>query len=356
MIVIAHLFFALFLILNRCYGIKKRCPIHNTPNQTKTQMKLRYTLFLVLAFLSAMPLFAQTISIKESNGYCYSTTAQTLTFSSSSGSPARNTYTGTNSNGGNAMRVIWVAGSSRWEIQQFFGGSYVLDYYSTFASYPNPPDLATGGWVQDPACSLGGNILNQFNGTGTQNSLPVSSIGQTATTLGQTVNLTWETVSETNIDVFVIERQEGNTFKALAEVKATGSSITKQTYRYTLTDQPIGENVYRIVAKGLGGSQETYRPLNVNVELAEAFLLSEAYPNPFNPSTTFTLAVATNQNVQIRVFDLQGREVALLHNGLLHGQTTHTFKVNAQNWTSGKYLVQIQGAQFSATKILTLLK
>ena len=91
-------------------------------------------------------------------------------------------------------------------------------------------------------------------------------------------------------------------------------------------------------------------------EIIGAFVLTEVYPNPFNPTATFTLAVAQTQNVQIRMFDLLGREVKLLHNGHLDGQTTHTFSFNAQGLVSGKYLLRVQGENFAATKTLTLVK
>jgi surface protein len=80
------------------------------------------------------------------------------------------------------------------------------------------------------------------------------------------------------------------------------------------------------------------------------------YPNPFNPSTNFTLAMATDQHVEISVYDLTGRKVATLHNGTLAGQITHTFAFNGSQLASGKYLVRVQGDDFAATKLITLLK
>jgi hypothetical protein len=90
--------------------------------------------------------------------------------------------------------------------------------------------------------------------------------------------------------------------------------------------------------------------------LADQYFLSEAYPNPFNPSTTFTLAVATDQRVQIEVFDLTGRKVQTLHNGQLAGQTTHSFTFNGNGLASGKYLVRVTGEGFATTKIFTMVK
>ncbi len=49
--------------------------------------------------------------------------------------------------------------------------------------------------------------------------------------------------------------------------------------------------------------------------LPEAFLLSEAYPNPFNPSTYITYGIPEGANVKLVVYDIWGREVARLVDG-----------------------------------------
>jgi surface protein len=85
-------------------------------------------------------------------------------------------------------------------------------------------------------------------------------------------------------------------------------------------------------------------------------VVMDNYPNPFNPSTNFTLALPTDQHVQISVYDLTGRKVATLHNGTLAGQITHTFAFNGSQLASGKYLVRVQGDDFANTKLITLMK
>jgi surface protein len=85
-------------------------------------------------------------------------------------------------------------------------------------------------------------------------------------------------------------------------------------------------------------------------------VVMDNYPNPFNPSTNFTLALPTDQHVQISVYDLTGRKVATLHNGTLAGQITHTFTFNGSQLASGKYLVRVQGDDFANTKLITLMK
>ena len=47
------------------------------------------------------------------------------------------------------------------------------------------------------------------------------------------------------------------------------------------------------------------------------FAVSANYPNPFNPSTRFTISIPEHSNVSVSVFDLIGRQVALLLNSKL---------------------------------------
>ena len=59
------------------------------------------------------------------------------------------------------------------------------------------------------------------------------------------------------------------------------------------------------------------------VEIPGDFLLSSVYPNPFNPQAHFTLAVKQVQRVEVALYDLLGRRVALLYDGPLKAYTTH---------------------------------
>ncbi len=75
-------------------------------------------------------------------------------------------------------------------------------------------------------------------------------------------------------------------------------------------------------------------------EVATTFRLEQNYPNPFNPSTTITFRLARKEHVQLKVFDLLGREVATLVDGEL---TSGAYNVewNASGFASGVYLYRL---------------
>ena len=85
-----------------------------------------------------------------------------------------------------------------------------------------------------------------------------------------------------------------------------------------------------------------------------AFRLS-AYPNPFNASTTIRFDVAVPQSVQIRVFDVSGREVAVLEDRML-GTGSYQIEFSGDNLPSGLYFVQMQAGKFDLIQKLVLLK
>lgn len=85
-------------------------------------------------------------------------------------------------------------------------------------------------------------------------------------------------------------------------------------------------------------------------------LLTNAYPNPFNPQTHFQLAVARGQEVRVEVFDSLGRAVATLFEGPMAAQTMYRFTFEAGFLSSGVYIIRASGETFADTQQITLLK
>ena len=57
-------------------------------------------------------------------------------------------------------------------------------------------------------------------------------------------------------------------------------------------------------------------------------LISNAYPNPFNPQSQFTLAVATAQHVKAELFNTLGQRVALLFDGAMEANQVQYVNIN----------------------------
>jgi hypothetical protein len=95
--------------------------------------------------------------------------------------------------------------------------------------------------------------------------------------------------------------------------------------------------------------------MTVQSELPEKFALERNYPNPFNPSTTISYQLSAVSLVTLKVFDLHGREVAILVNETLPaGRYKLTW--DASNMPSGVYFCRLKAGSFSATEKLILVK
>lgn len=89
--------------------------------------------------------------------------------------------------------------------------------------------------------------------------------------------------------------------------------------------------------------------------LPTEYNLYAAYPNPFNPSTRIRFAIPRAQDVKLTVFDVTGREVALLVNSHL---TAGEYEANWSPWSisSGVYYARLTAGNYSSTQRLYLIK
>lgn len=87
----------------------------------------------------------------------------------------------------------------------------------------------------------------------------------------------------------------------------------------------------------------------------EVFALHQNYPNPFNPTTTIGFDLPQPGSLTLTVYDVLGREVAVLASG---GFPAGRFEVtwDATGFASGAYVYRLQTESFSQTKLLMLLK
>ncbi|MEL6771233.1 MAG: FG-GAP-like repeat-containing protein [Bacteroidota bacterium] len=83
--------------------------------------------------------------------------------------------------------------------------------------------------------------------------------------------------------------------------------------------------------------------------------LDAAYPNPFRNDATLALALPEAQAVRVALYDVLGREVALLHEGTTPAGTL-TLRVDGARLASGVYVARAEGATFAATQRLTRLR
>jgi hypothetical protein len=130
-----------------------------------------------------------------------------------------------------------------------------------------------------------------------------------------------------------------------AEVLQSSENITITVDKIQLNDRSIS----KVTSVGNG-----------QAEIPQSFALLQNYPNPFNPSTTIEYQLPVNGFVELKVYDIAGREVATLVSEMKNAGT-HRIAWNAVDdrgtkVSSGVYFYRISAGQFNQIKKMVLLK
>ena len=157
-----------------------------------------------------------------------------------------------------------------------------------------------------------------------------------------------------------------------------GLSGVPAGYEVWLVDEVLGirqdlrqTDTYTVV----GGGRRDPRPLKLVVgrpgfvegevqaaqELPERFELYPNFPNPFNPSTTIRYGVPEASVVTLVVYDILGRQVALLERGQEQEAGYHAMIWDGRDdagkqVASGVYFVRMQAGRFVQTQKMVLVK
>jgi photosystem II stability/assembly factor-like uncharacterized protein len=147
--------------------------------------------------------------------------------------------------------------------------------------------------------------------------------------------------------------------------QTTNGGETWETQQCTPSDLSGFESFSMVnerVGWAVGGTSKIYKTTNGGVtwvdglEAApEIFSLDQNYPNPFNPVTVISYQLAVNSFVTVRLYDLLGREAAMLVNEE-KSAGSYAVRWDATHFASGVYLYRLRAGVFSDTKKLLLLK
>ena len=135
---------------------------------------------------------------------------------------------------------------------------------------------------------------------------------------------------------------EGREDKAIDELKYAWSKVKKHS--------SISNSIH--VDQTFAFTAETDLQ---TAELPTEFALTGNYPNPFNPQTSITFSMPEAATVRLTVYDLLGRQVALLVDGNLSAGK-HEVRFDATNLPSGQYLYRLTTPKGEFTKMMMLLK
>ena len=134
------------------------------------------------------------------------------------------------------------------------------------------------------------------------------------------------------------------------------SGTTNQLIGVSFTDVYTGTTIGEggTILRTTGGGVTFGGEENLNV-IPHNYFLSNNFPNPFNPSTKIRYSISHLSQVQIKVYDILGKEIETLVN---EEKSTGTYEVTwyAENLPSGVYFYQMKAGSYINTKKMILLK
>jgi hypothetical protein len=187
--------------------------------------------------------------------------------------------------------------------------------------------------------------------------LPVELSSFTAAYINSSVLLKWRTETEVNNYGFSIERRvNGENWQSIAFVQGYGNSNSPKEYSYIDLDIFAGGTTfhYRLKQIDNDGFYKYSEQVEVEIPISQ-YMLSQNFPNPFNPSTRINYFVPQESFVSIKVYDFLGREVMTLVN---ETKSVGSYEIvfDASNLPSGTYFYTMIAGNYSATKKMILLK
>lgn len=143
-------------------------------------------------------------------------------------------------------------------------------------------------------------------------------------------------------------------------------------YKYRIGNLvPTGSNIYigfrewvnNVAVDGASFSMDLVkvtRPTigitNINTAPTE-YELKQNYPNPFNPQTNIEYSLKKNGFVNLRVYDITGKEVAFLINEFQNaGNYQYVFNAGEYFLPSGVYFYKLISGEFTAVKKMIIVK
>ena len=201
------------------------------------------------------------------------------------------------------------------------------------------------------------------------NPLPVELVSFRGTATAQGVQLTWQTATELNNAGFEVRRKTaGEDFVTIASYRfdpsLRGKGTTSSTTTYSFVDATVEAGktyTYRLRSVDYDGTIHDYAQ-TVSVEVREPvqarvyeYALEQNYPNPFNPTTTIRYSLKETGKVSVRVYDVMGREVKVLVDGV-QGAGEYSVVMDATGLSSGVYVYQLRAGGLLLTRKMVLAK
>jgi hypothetical protein len=214
-------------------------------------------------------------------------------------------------------------GSTGFQLSNPSGAGTITTYTQTHADF-NDFATATPASVGATAVTITvvGPDLSQTSKVANLSAapLPVQVKAFTAKPSNEGVAIAWETVQETQVQSFTIERStNGKQWTSVATVAAKGANASGASY--AITDNVVleGNSYYRLSELGVNGATIYYNTLVVSRN-AQVSATPQLFPNPNSGNTVYFTGLEGNGQWQLSVTGAGAQNVNLL--AVANGQIT----------------------------------
>jgi len=198
--------------------------------------------------------------------------------------------------------------------------------------------------------------FSQFAIASSSDPLPVELASFEGTTTEEGVTLRWETASEQDNTGFRVQRrgQRGEWAK-VGFVEGSGTTSDAHRYRFTDADLPYEASAvnYRLKQVDTDGSATYSETITVERDVNEVQLLG-TYPNPVRQQATVRYALPEKQDIELRLYDMLGRQVRTVVSGEQKGR--HKQRLDVRGLPNGVYFLRLRANGQVRTQKVTVVR
>ncbi|MBK9077368.1 MAG: T9SS type A sorting domain-containing protein [Flavobacteriales bacterium] len=226
--------------------------------------------------------------------------------------------------GNGAIDVTEAAGGNGWVApMNVVAGQVYIMYINNYSISGQPFTL---DWTLSNGASLDCTVL------------PMELISLSATSAADHIRLDWATASETNTDVFIVERStDGSDFNEIGRVPAAGNSLTTLNYIHHDEAPLAGLNYYRLSEVDFDGALQRSSTVWAVFHAGEDH--GRPFPNPVIDHAYIRLDLHDEQQVDMRLMDALGRMIKMETS--LVPQGPFLFTLPTAGLPSGSYVLEI---------------
>jgi hypothetical protein len=189
-------------------------------------------------------------------------------------------------------------------------------------------------------------LLSNQNPTATS-ALPITLSSFDAYAKGSAVDLNWNTASESNSAYFAVERSSnGQDWKEIGRVKASGNSATAKSYKFTDTAPLSGNNYYRLKMVDLDATFKMSEMRKVGMNGSD--LEFSFGPNPVINEATIRISGNQRTRLNVTLTDLMGRTLKSM--SFSKTENLLTQKINLADLPAGQYILSVKGDNINYTQ------